>query len=165
MLPQKFPALDSKKRRFSGGPSVPSQDGDSTSQATLSHSRSNCGVPTCVDQRETRFTSIPIERSQESPSRSRLGLSDLQHSAVDATGLEAKPSSRGITGSKDAAKTANNPGFGQSGLFFAFSVKRFRCAADSSFIGSADERNFSGVLEVRSEPSTLNSFADSFTPS
>src|SRR3989441_10215036 len=106
MLPEEFSTHGGAKRRFSGRKSVPSQNGDRTGQAALSHSRANSRVSACVDQGETRFTPIPIERSTKSPSRSGLGLSDLQHSAVAATGLEAKSSSRRIVGRQPRPKMA-----------------------------------------------------------
>src|SRR6266852_2219467 len=108
MLPQKFAPLGDKKRRFSGGQSVPSQDGKPRSQAALSHPRTNCGVSACLDQGETRLTPISSKRSTKSPSRSGLGLSDLKHSAVAPTSLEAKPSSRRIIGSQPRPQMARD---------------------------------------------------------
>ena len=144
MLPEEFSTHGGAKRRFSGRKSVPSQNGDRTGQAALSHSRANSRVSACVDQGETRFTPIPIERSTKSPSRSGLGLSDLQHSAVAATGLEAKSSSRRIVGRQPRPK--NGMRSYEFGCFEA-SVKRFRCPCRCVSHRQPKVRNIHGALE------------------
>src|SRR5439155_16568847 len=144
MLPEEFSTHGGAKRRFSGRKSVPSQNGDRTGQAALSHSRANSRVSACVDQGETRFTPIPIERSTKSPSRSGLGLSDLQHSAVAATGLEAKSSSRRIVGTQPRPK--NGMRSYEFGCFEA-SVKRFRCPCRCVSHRQPKVSNIHGLLE------------------
>ena len=156
MLPQVFPTPSGPNRTFPGGESIPSQDGDRTGSTTLSHARSDCGVSACMDQGENRFTPIPIERSTKSPSRSGLGLSDLQHSAVAATGLEARPSSRGIKRRTTAPK-ANL-------LNWRVLLFSFRCACRLVF-GSALFETFSRVLESQPGAGFESNFVNSFTAS
>ena len=94
MLSEELSTHGRAKRTSAGGSGVSSEDANRRGKADLSYSCSDRRISSRLDQRENRVSTISFERTSKGPSRSDLGLPDLQHSAVATTELEAKTGTR-----------------------------------------------------------------------